>query len=91
MKLQNLPQQVQLCSGWNVFVVFFHPCRVAGLHKTFQLFSISYGMAVDFVQQSSLWRLKWVADSFENKEYWSNFQAQIENTFPAPITRNTPS
>jgi len=45
-EVANLPQQVHFCGGWNVFVVFFHPCCLAGLRKTFQLFSKSYGMAV---------------------------------------------
>ena len=45
-EVANLPQEVQFCGGWNVLVVLFHPCRVAGLHETFQLFSKPYGMAV---------------------------------------------
>ena len=49
-EVANLPQQVHLCGGWNVLVVFFHPCRVAGLRKTFQLFSKSCGMAVKKIE-----------------------------------------
>jgi hypothetical protein len=45
-EVANLSQQVQFCGGWNIFVVFFHPCRVAGLNKMFQLFLKSCGMAV---------------------------------------------
>ena len=45
-EVANLPQQVQFCGGWNVLVVIFHPCRVAGLNKIFQLFLKYCGMAV---------------------------------------------
>jgi hypothetical protein len=41
-KLRNevayLPQQIQFRRRWNELVVFFHPCRVAGLNNSFQLF-----------------------------------------------------
>ena len=33
-----LPQQIQLRRSWDRFAVIFHPCRVAGLNKPFQLF-----------------------------------------------------
>jgi hypothetical protein len=36
-----------------VFVVFFHPCCLAGLRKTFQLFSKSYWMAVNSLCSSA--------------------------------------
>jgi hypothetical protein len=45
-EVANLPQQIQFGAGWNVFVFYFHPCRVAGLIKMFQLFRKSWGMAV---------------------------------------------
>jgi hypothetical protein len=45
-EVANLPQQIQLGTRWNVSIVFFHPCRVAALHRTFHLFLISCGMAV---------------------------------------------
>jgi len=45
-EVANLPQQIQFRRGWNVFVFYFRPCRVAGLSKTFQLFLKSCGMAV---------------------------------------------
>jgi hypothetical protein len=50
-EVANLPQQVQFCGGWNILVVFFHPCRVAGLNKIFQLFLKSCGMAVKLSQK----------------------------------------
>jgi hypothetical protein len=56
-EVANLPQQVQLGGGWNVVVVFFHPCRVAGLHKTFQpFFKESYGMAVFLIKSVKIVR-----------------------------------
>jgi hypothetical protein len=39
---------VQLRNGWNGVVFIFHPCRVAGLNKSFQLFLKSCGMGVKF-------------------------------------------
>ena len=45
-QIAYLPQQIQFGRRWNVFVLVFHPCRVAGLSKSFQLFPKSYGMAV---------------------------------------------
>ena len=33
-----LPKQIQFRRSWNAFVFFFHPCRVAGLNRSFQLF-----------------------------------------------------
>src|SRR5713101_4382675 len=33
-----LPQQIQFRRRWNGLVFIFHPCRVAGLSKSFQLF-----------------------------------------------------
>jgi hypothetical protein len=37
-EVAHLPQQIQLGTRWNVSLVFFHPRRVAGLHRTVQLF-----------------------------------------------------
>ena len=37
-QIANLPQQIQFRNGWNDFVFFFYPCRVAGRSDSFQLF-----------------------------------------------------
>ena len=37
-EVANLPQEVQSHDGWNVLVVLFHPCRVAGRSRIFQPF-----------------------------------------------------
>ena len=37
-EIAYLPQQIQLRASWNVLAVLNHPCRVAGLNKSFQLF-----------------------------------------------------
>ncbi|MCX6921898.1 MAG: hypothetical protein NT154_01575 [Verrucomicrobia bacterium] len=51
-----LPQQTQFRRRWNDLVVLFHPCRVAGLAKSFQLFLhipmgwLCHGLAKGIVQ-----------------------------------------
>ena len=37
-EIANLAQQIQFGRRWNGFVCIFHPCRVAGQSKSFQLF-----------------------------------------------------
>ena len=37
-EVADLPQQIQFRRRWNDLVFLFHPCRVAGLNNSFQLF-----------------------------------------------------
>ena len=47
-EVANLAQQIHFRSRWNVVVFIFHPCRVAGLNKSFQLFLKPCGMRVKY-------------------------------------------
>ena len=77
-EVANLPQQVQFCRGWNALVVIFHPCRVAGLNRTFQLFFKSCGMAVISVP----------TDETQEAEEETHDDSETENGQEAAARRN---
>ena len=91
-EVANLAQQIQFRRGWNGFVFLFHPCLVAGANKSFQLFSIFYGMAVvTFHETSQSSREKWQRQRCceespvnESKHVWRYLEAHAVNPVNAP-------